>query len=188
MSYLKKKFLNTIIIIFGCAAILIINNKAENILDINSRNIKTMPDNIFDQVRYIAMDDKGNPLYTVSSPNMKQFFENEVIEAKSPNILLFRKDKPPTKIISELGSIAYKRNNIRLFGNVNMYFKEKISEPFLKLNTEEIYIYLNEQLAVTDSQVFIKKSNSYLNGVGMKSSLMRGEFILFEETRGRYVK
>ena len=69
-----------------------------------------------------------------------------------------------------------------------MYFKEKISEPFLKLNTEEIYIYLNEQLAVTDSQVFIKKSNSYLNGIGMKSSLMRGEFILFEETRGRYVK
>ena len=69
-----------------------------------------------------------------------------------------------------------------------MYFKEKKSEPFLKLNTEEIYVYLNEQLAVTDSQVFIKKSDSYLNGVGMKSSLMQGEFILFEETRGRYVK
>ena len=188
MSYLKKKFLNTIIIIFGCAAILIINNKAENILDINSRNIKTMPDNIFEQVKYIAMDHKGNPLYTVSSPNLKQFFENEIIEAKKPNILLFRKDKPPTKIISEFGSIAYKRNNIKLFGNVNMYFKEKKSEPFLKLNTEEIYVYLNEQLAVTDSQVFIKKSDSYLNGVGMKSSLMQGEFILFEETRGRYVK
>ena len=43
--------------------------------------------------------------------------------------------------------------------------------PFLKLNTEEIYIYLKEQLAVTDLQVFIKKNNSFLNGIGMKSSL-----------------
>ena len=79
MIYLKKNLLNIIIIIFGCASILIINNKAENILDIDSSNIKTMPDNLFDQVKYIAMDDKGNPLYTVSSPNMKQFFFKSVI-------------------------------------------------------------------------------------------------------------
>ena len=67
-----------------------------------------------------------------------------------------------------------------------MYFQEEIKDPFLKLNTEEIYIYLKEQLAVTDLQVFIKKNNSYLNGIGMKSSLTKGEFILFEETRGKH--
>ena len=69
-----------------------------------------------------------------------------------------------------------------------MYFKEKLSDPFLKLNTKEIYIYLNEQLAVTDARVYIKKNNSYLNGKGMKSSLLKGEFIIFEETRGKYVE
>ena len=69
-----------------------------------------------------------------------------------------------------------------------MYFKETSNAPFLKLNTEEIYIYLNEQLAVTDLEVYINKKNSFLNGIGMKSSLMQGEFIIFEETRGRHVK
>ena len=69
-----------------------------------------------------------------------------------------------------------------------MYFKEKPGEPFLRLNTEEIYIYLNEQLAVTDSNVYIKKNNSFLNGKGMKSSLLKGEFIIFENTRGKHVR
>ena len=164
------------------------NNKAENILDISSNDIVTMPDNLFNDVKYIAMDDNGEPLYTVSSPEMKQFYKSEVIETNKPNILLFRKDKPATKIISKFGSIAYKRKSIKLFGNVNMYFKEKLSDPFLTLNTEDIYIYLNEQLAVTDSKVYIKKNNSYLNGKGMKSSLLKGEFIIFEETRGKYVE
>ncbi len=188
MSYIKKNLLSFIIIIFGCVSVLIINNKADNILDINSNTINTRPDNTFNQVKYIAMDNEGKPLYTVSSPNMKQFFATEVIETIKPKILLFRENKPPTKIVSNFGSIAYKRHNIKLYGDVNMYFKEMSSDPFLKLNTEEIYIYLNEQLAVTDSEVFINKKNSYLNGKGMKSSLMKGEFIIFENTRGKYVK
>lgn len=188
MKYIKKKFFGFFIIIIGCISVLIINDNAENVLDVNSKNIKTMPDNLFFEVKYIAMDDRGSPLYTVTSPNMKQFYRSEVIEANKPKILLFRKDKPPTKIISNFGSIAYKRKNIRLSGDVNMYFKEKNNEPFLKLNTQEIYIYLNEQLAVTDSRVFIKKNNSYLNGKGMKSSLLKGEFIIFEETRGKHIE
>ena len=188
MSYIKKNFLTFIIIIFGCFSVLIINNKAEDILDVNSNNIKTRPDNTFSQVKYIAMDYQGIPLYTVSSPNMKQFFENEMIETSQPKILLFRKNKPPTKIVSNFGSIAYKRHNIKLYGNVNMYFKESENDSLLKLKTDEIYIYLDQQLAVTDSEVFINKNNSFLNGTGMKSSLMKGEFIIFEETRGKYVK
>ena len=188
MSYIKKNFLTLIIIIFGCFSVLIINNKADDILDVNSNNIKTRPDNTFSQVKYIAMDYQGIPLYTVSSPNMKQFFENEMIETSQPKILLFRKNKPPTKIVSNFGSIAYKRHNIKLYGNVNMYFKEVENDSLLKLKTDEIYIYLDQQLAVTDSEVFINKNNSFLNGTGMKSSLMKGEFIIFEETRGKYVK
>ncbi len=188
MSYIKKNFLTLIIIIFGCFSVLIINNKADDILDVNSNNIKTRPDNTFSQVKYIAMDYQGIPLYTVSSPNMKQFFENEMIETSQPKILLFRKNKPPTKIVSNFGSIAYKRHNIKLYGNVNMYFKESENDSLLKLKTDEIYIYLDQQLAVTDSEVFINKNKSLLNGTGMKSSLMKGEFIIFEETRGKYVK
>ena len=188
MDSIKKNLFGFFIIIIGCISVLIINNKAENVLDINSNNIKTMPDNLFNEVKYIAMDDQGSPLYTVSSPNMKQYYRSEVIEAKEPKILLFRKNKPPTKIISNFGSIAYKRKNIKLSGDVNMYFKEKNNDPSLKLNTNDIYIYLNEQLAVTDSKVFIKKNNSYLNGKGMKSSLLKGEFIIFEETRGKHVE
>ena len=80
MPNIKKNFLNLFIIIFGCAAILIINNNAEDILNIKSGDLKTMPDNIFNKVQYIAMDDNGEPLYTVSSPRMKQYYENEVIE------------------------------------------------------------------------------------------------------------
>ena len=188
MNSIKKNLGNFLIIIIGCAAALFINNNAENSLNIESNVIRTTPDNLFNKVKYIAMDTNGVPLYTVSSPVMRQFFDNEVIEAESPNILLFRKDKPPTKITSNFGKIAYKRHNIKLSGDVNMYFKENLSEPFLKLNTDEIYIYLDEQLAVTDSEVFIKKNNSHLNGKGMKSSLSKGEFIIFENTRGKHVR
>lgn len=188
MNSIKKNLGNFLIIIIGCAAALFINNNAENSLSIESSVIRTTPDNLFNKVKYIAMDTNGVPLYTVSSPVMRQFFDNEVIEAESPNILLFRKDKPPTKITSNFGKIAYKRHNIKLSGDVNMYFKENLSEPFLKLNTDEIYIYLDEQLAVTDSEVFIKKNNSHLNGKGMKSSLSKGEFIIFENTRGKHVR
>ena len=66
MSYIKKNFLNFILIIFGCASVLIINNKADNILDINSNTINTRPDNTFKQVKYIAMDNEGKAsLYSI---------------------------------------------------------------------------------------------------------------------------
>ena len=188
MNYIKKNFFNFLILIIGCISVIYINNKADDVLEVSSTEIITMPDNSFNNVKYIAMDDNGNPLYTVTSPVMKQFFNNEVIEALNPNILLFRDDKPPTKIISKSGSIAYKRKNIKLFGDVKMFFQEKESDPLLKLNTDEIYIYLNEQLAVTDSNVYITKNKSYLNGKGMKSSLLKGEFVIFEQTRGKYVE
>ncbi len=188
MNYIKKNFFNFLILIAGCMSVIYINNKADDVLEVSTTEIMTMPDNSFNNVKYIAMDDDGNPLYTVTSPKMKQFFNNEVIEALKPNILLFRDDKPPTKIISKSGSIAYKRKNIKLYGDVKMFFQEKKSDPFLKLNTDEIYIYLNEQLAVTESNVFIKKNKSYLNGKGMKSSLLKGEFVIFEQTRGKYVE
>ena len=126
MNYIKKNLFNFIIIIIGCVSALIINNKAEDILDISSNNIKTKPDNMFKKVKYIAMDDDGSPLYTVTGPEMKQFYKSESIEVSYPKILLFRKDKPPTKVISKFGSIAYKRKNIKLSGDVNMYFKEKL--------------------------------------------------------------
>ena len=74
MSYIKKNLLNFIIIVFGCASVLIINNKADNILDINSNTINTRPDNTFSEVKYIAMDNEGKPLYTVSSSKHEAIF------------------------------------------------------------------------------------------------------------------
>ena len=80
MSYIRKNLFNLVIIIFGFTSVLIINNKADSILDIDSNDIKTMPDNIFNKVKYIAMNNDGDPLYTISSPHMKQFFNNEIRE------------------------------------------------------------------------------------------------------------
>ena len=188
MNYLKKNFINLLILVTGCISVIYINNKAEDVLEVSSSEIITIPDNLFNNVKYIAMDDNGSALYTVTSPIMRQYFNNETIETTSPNILLFRKNKPPTKITSKQGSIAYKRKNIKLTGDVNMFFQEKKFEPLLNLKTEEIYIYLNEQLAVTDAKVSISKNKSYLNGRGMKSSLLKGEFVIFEQTRGKYVE
>ena len=99
MAYIKKNIFNLFIIILGFVSVLSINQKADDILGINSNDIKTMPDNLFNKVKYIAMDNNGVPLYTVSSPEMKQFYKSEVIEANSPNILLFRDNKPPTKFL-----------------------------------------------------------------------------------------
>ena len=87
-----------------------------------------------------------------------------------------------------MGSIAYKRNNIKLFNDVRMFFIDKKDDPVLKLNTDEIYIYLDHQLAVTEKKVTIKKLYSSLKGVGMKSSLELGEFVLFTETEGKYIE
>ena len=67
------------IIILGFVSILSINNKAEDILGVNSSDIKTMPDNLFNKVKYIAMDNNGIPLYTVSSPKMKQFIKVKLL-------------------------------------------------------------------------------------------------------------
>ena len=106
MSYIKKNIFNLFIVILGFVSVLSINNKAEDILGVNSNDIKTMPDNLFNKVKYIAMDNNGIPLYTISSPKMKQFYKSEIIEADSPNILLFRDNKPPTNIIAQSGSTA----------------------------------------------------------------------------------
>ena len=188
MNYVTKNFYTIFVIVIGFILILFINNKAENVLDINKIDIKTVPDNFFNKVKYVAMDFKGNFLYKITSPTMKQFYESEIIETEKPNILLFRKDMPPIKVTSNFASIEYKKHNIKLSGDVKMYFQKKLSEPSLLLNTDNIYIRLDQQLAETDSIVHINKGDSYLNGKGMKCNLTLGEFTIFKDTRGNYVQ
>ncbi len=184
----RKNISNFILIIVGAASILLFTSFSDDQLSLDSKIIDTLPDNSFNNANYIAMDINGEPLYTIKSPLMKHFYKDDTIITKSPNILLFRDKKPPTKIISGMGSIAYKRNNIKLFDDVKMFFIDKKDDPVLKLNTEEIYIYLDHQLAVTEKKVTIKKLYSSLKGVGMKSSLELGEFVLFTETEGKYIE
>ena len=137
----RKNISNFILIIVGAASILLFTSFSDDQLSLDSKIIDTLPDNSFNNANYIAMDINGEPLYTIKSPLMKHFYKDDIIITKSPNILLFRDKKPPTKIISGMGSIAYKRNNIKLFDDVKMFFIDKKDDPVLKLNTEEIYIF-----------------------------------------------
>ena len=77
MNYLKKNFINLLILVTGCISVIYINNKAEDVLEVSSSEIITIPDNLFNNVKYIAMDDNGSALYTVTSPIMRQYFNNE---------------------------------------------------------------------------------------------------------------
>ena len=59
----------------------------------------------------------------------------------------------------------------------------EISDFVLRINLK---VELLKELE--KSKVYINKGNSFLNGKGMKSSLLKGEFIIFDETRGKHVQ
>ena len=54
------------------------------------------------------------------------------------------------------------------------------------MKTEEMYIYLKDRLALSDTDVKISRKNQLLKCKGMKASLKEGEFILLENTSGFY--
>ena len=184
----KTKITNAIILAVSFIALLMLENFYDEKVTIISSKSVTTPDNFFKNGKYIAMNEDGTPSYTVVSPSMKQYFNKELIQLASPKILLFRNEKPPTQIVSGFGRVSYKTKNIKLNDKVEMQFKEKEDDSKLILTTDEIYIYLNEQLAVTEKNVLIKKNNSFLRGKGMKSSLLQGKFVLFEDTKGKYIE
>ena len=184
----KATITNAIILAISFIALLMLENFYDEKVTIISSESVTTPDNFFKNGKYIAMNEDGTPSYTVVSPSMKQYFDTEMIQLASPKILLFRNKKPPTQIVSGFGRVSYKTKNIKLNDKVEMQFKEKEDASKLILTTGEIYIYLNEQLAVTEKNVLIKKNISFLSGKGMKSSLLKGEFVLFEDTKGKYIE
>ena len=46
-------FINLLILVTGCISVIYINNKAEDVLEVSSSEIITIPDNLFNNVKYI---------------------------------------------------------------------------------------------------------------------------------------
>ena len=150
--------------------------------------LKSVPNNVFEQVSYIAMDEQGKPYFHTKTPKMQQYENSETIDIDYPEITLYSQntEKPPTFIVAERARFAYKREKIRLNGKVYIDYKQSAKKASVVMKTEEMYIYLKDRLALSDTDVKISRKNQLLKGKGMKASLKEGEFILLENTSGFY--
>ena len=105
---------------------------------------------------------------------------NNSILTKGYNYRVYKTTKSHTKYsIHAEESAILKLNSLRTtktLQTLNMYVV-RIQDNELRLS-----------LPCKKCTELINKNNSFLNGTGMKSSLMKGEFIIFEQTRGKYVK
>ena len=64
MNYLKKNFINLLILVTGCISVIYINNKAEDVLEVSSSEIITIPDKMPSDIF------KGKKLLIGFDPNL----------------------------------------------------------------------------------------------------------------------
>ena len=102
---------------------------------------------------------------------------------EAPDILIYRQDQSPVRILAQTGEISSHRDEIILRQQVSVTEQQpggfSLTTEFLRLEPANDY-------AETDTAVTLRSGSGETNAIGMKAFLAENRLQLLENVRGLY--
>lgn len=130
------------------------------------KNKEHKPDYVFTEAKLTVLNLDGSTKYRLLGREFKHYEDDASIDVLKPQLRLFTKKAPPTTIRSETAHISGNLDIVELFKNVLVSRPDQtnaaglIINPFFKLNSEYLEVFINDDRLTTHLPVKIQRGES----------------------------
>ena len=143
------------------------------------------PDYVLHDFELVALDDEGQESFTLRAPSMLRTPGERSMHMATPVFLLPDDDGKYWRVSSREGWISPDGDELRLNGDVRV--ASPPGERDVGMNTEQLNVYPDRNLATSAELVTITQPGSILRGRGLETDLASKRYVLKSQVHTRYV-
>lgn len=143
------------------------------------------PDYVLHDFELVALDDEGHESFTLRAPSMLRTPDERSMRMATPVFLLPDRDERYWRVTAREGWISPDGDELRLLGDVTV--ASPPGERKVGMNTEQLNVYPDRDLATSATLVTITQPGSILRGRGLETDLASKRYVLKSQVRTRYV-
>ncbi|SMC62820.1 LPS export ABC transporter periplasmic protein LptC [Polynucleobacter kasalickyi] len=131
-----------------------------------ARSKEHKPDYVFTEAKLTVLNLDGSTKYRLLGREFKHYEDDASIDVLKPQLRLFNKNAQPTTVRSETAHISGDLDIVELFKNVLVSRPDQINSagliinPFFKLNSEYLEVFINDDRLSTRLPVKIQRGES----------------------------
>ncbi len=133
------------------------------------------PDYIVERFSFVRMTTEGKPRYIISGAKLTHRPVDDSAEIELPMVQSLSAEQPPMLMHAQRARIDHGRSELHLMGNVDIERAESKLGQHLRLQTEALTIFPDDDKMETDQPVSLMLGGSTLTGVGMQANNATGE-------------
>ncbi|HET7656158.1 MAG TPA: LPS export ABC transporter periplasmic protein LptC [Luteimonas sp.] len=143
------------------------------------------PDYVLHDFELVALDDKGQESFTLRAPTMLRNPGERSMEMATPVFLLPDSERHYWQVVAEEGWVGPEGQELRLTGDVRVTSPPE--ERNVAMNTEQLNIFPDTDMAIAPGVVTITQPGSILRGRGLETNLSSKRYELKSQVQSRYV-
>lgn len=142
-------------------------------------------DYVLHDVELVVLDEHGAESFTLGAPLMTRDPADEAMALSRPVFRLPDSDGAYWQVRARQGWVSPEGDQLRLDGAVQV--TSPPGERKVKLDTEQLNVFPDRDLAVTDKRVTITQPGSILTGVGLETNLATRHYELKSQVHTHHV-
>ncbi len=149
--------------------------------------LATAPDSFVDGLSLTKLNASGEPVFRLFSKHMVHFPADNRTEYEAPFLVSLDADRPKLTLRAKRARANAKGDVTELFEDVELLRAAGKKEPQVRVTSQSMTLYSEEEVARTADPVKIEYASSVLTGVGMEFNHATRQFGLNSTVKGSYV-
>lgn len=145
----------------------------------------TRSDYVLHDFELVALDGQGRESFTLRAPRMSRNPGERSMDMASPVFLLPDSERRYWKVVAKRGWVSAEGDELRLRGDVRV--TSPPGQRKVAMNTEQLNVYPERDLATSPEVVTITQPGSILRGRGLETNLASKRYELKSQVHTRYV-
>ena len=142
-------------------------------------------DYVLHDVDLVVLDENGKESFTLRGPRIARDPAEQAMSLESPTFLLPDTDGGYWQVQARTGWVSPDGDELRLRGDVRV--ASPPGQRKVALNTEQLNVFPERDLATTPAEVTITQPGSILRGVGLETDLATRHYELESQVHTHYV-
>lgn len=128
------------------------------------------PDYIVEKFSFVRMDANGQPHYLFYGDKLTHLPANDASDVEKPVLKTIVPGQPTMTVTSQSARIFHAEDKVELSGNVDIHRPQSPSARYLRLKTEALTVFPDEDRMESDQKVTMVLGASTVTGVGMQAN------------------
>mgnify|MGYP000004575262 FL=1 len=186
----RSTILFPIIVLLVLTAItIVIESKVKAPLHRSKASLRHDPDYYLENFVTTKTDAKGNLKTMLAAVTMLHYPDDDSTYLTRPRFTQYSENKPYTQIEGQKGEISKDGEQVDFTNNVIVYRPAFGERPDMRLTTDYLRIFAKQEIAKTDSPVFITQGpKTIIRGTGMIYDKTQQTFTLLKNVKVHYEK